>query len=77
MAEGNRPGGIELASAAAAHQATYGAGLGSLLNLEEGRSRHEYVSGEDDERAWAAGHAMTLEQAVAVALEQLATKEKI
>jgi predicted ATPase len=77
MAKGNRPGGIELASAAAAHQATYGAGLGSVLNLEEGRSRHEYVSGEDDERAWAAGHAMTLEQAVAVALEQLATKEKI
>jgi predicted ATPase len=77
MAEGNRSGGIQLAAAAAAQQATSGAGLGSILNLEEGRSRHDYVSGEDDERAWVAGHAMTLEQAVALALDQLTTKEKI
>ena len=77
IATGNRPAGIQLASAAAAHQATSGAGLGSVLNLEEGRSRREYVSDEDDERAWAAGHAMTLEQAVSLALDQLTTKEKI
>jgi len=77
IAAGNRPVGIQLASAAATHQATSGAGLGSVLNLEEGRSRHEYVSGKDDERAWEAGQAMTLEQAVSLALAQLATKETI
>jgi predicted ATPase len=77
IAAGNRPDGIQLASAAATHQATSGAGLGSVLNLEEGRSRHEYVSGEDDERAWEAGQAMTLDQAVSLALAHLATKEKI
>ena len=77
IAAGNRPVGIQLASAAATHQATSGAGLGSVLNLEEGRSRHEYVSGEDDERAWEAGQAMTLDQAVTLALAQLATKETI
>jgi hypothetical protein len=77
IAAGNRPVGIQLASAAATHQATSGAGLGSVLNLEEGRSRHEYVSGEDDERAWEAGQAMTLDQAVSLALAQLATKETI
>jgi predicted ATPase/class 3 adenylate cyclase len=77
MAEGDRWGGIQLASAAAAVQATSGAGLGSILNLEEGRSRRDYVSGEDDEHAWAAGQAMTLEHAVALALDQLAAKEKI
>jgi predicted ATPase/class 3 adenylate cyclase len=77
MAAGNRPAGIQLASAAAMHQATSGAGLGSILNLDEGRSRHEYVSGEDDERAWQAGHAMTIDQAVSLALEHLAVKERI
>ena len=77
IATGNRPVGIQLASAAATHQATSGAGLGSVLNLEEGRSRHEYVSGEDDERAWEAGQAMTLDQAVTLALAQLARKETI
>jgi predicted ATPase/class 3 adenylate cyclase len=77
IATGNRSVGIQLASAAATHQATSGAGLGSVLNLEEGRSRHEYVSGEDDEHAWEAGQAMTLDQAVALALAQLATKETI
>jgi hypothetical protein len=77
IATGNRPVGIQLAAAAATHQATSGAGLGSVLNLEEGRSRHEYVSGEDDERAWEAGQAMTLDQAVTLALAQLARKETI
>jgi len=77
IAAGNRPVGIQLASAAATHQATSGAGLGSILNLDEGRSRREYVSGEDDERAWEAGQAMTLDQAVSLALEQLAAKERI
>ena len=77
MMEGDRPGAIQLASAATAHQATVGAGLGNLLNLEEGRTRHADISGEDDERAWAAGQAMTIEQAVALAQrEHQTTKEK-
>jgi predicted ATPase len=69
MAEGNRTVAVQLASAAAAHQAVAGAGLGAILNAEEGRSRREYVSGDEDERAWASGEAMTIEQAVAMALE--------
>jgi predicted ATPase/class 3 adenylate cyclase len=78
MMEGDRPGALQLASAAAAHQATVGAGLGSVLNLEEPRSRREDVVGEADERAWAQGQAMTIEQAVAFALDgRVATKEKI
>jgi hypothetical protein len=77
MMEGDRPGAIQLASAAAAHQATVGAGLGSVLNLEEPRSRREDVAGEDDERAWNQGQVMTIEQAVALALGGRAKEEKI
>jgi predicted ATPase/class 3 adenylate cyclase len=77
MAEGNRTAGIRLASAAAAHQAVAGAGLGSILNVEEGRSRREYVSGDEDERAWASGEAMTIEEAVALALDQPLTKQNV
>lgn len=68
MMEGDRTRAIQLASAATVHQATSGAGLGTLLNLEERRSRREDVAGEADERAWTQGQAMTIEQAVAVAL---------
>jgi predicted ATPase/class 3 adenylate cyclase len=77
IAEGNRSGGVQLASAAAAHQGTTGAGLGSILNVEESRTRHDTVQGEDDERAWTEGQSMTVEQAVALALDLLTTKEKI
>jgi predicted ATPase/class 3 adenylate cyclase len=75
--EGNRTAGVQLASAAAAHQAASGAGLGSILNLEEGRSRPDTVSGEADERAWTEGQSLTIEQAVALALGgPPGTKEK-
>ena len=70
MAAGNRTVALQLASAAAAHQAVAGAGLGSILNADEGRSRREYVSGDEDERTWASGAAMSIEQAVAMALEE-------
>ncbi len=77
MVEGDRSGAFKLASAATVHQATSGTGLGNILNLEERRSRHEDVSGEADERAWAEGQAMTIDQAVALALGQgAATKGK-
>jgi predicted ATPase/class 3 adenylate cyclase len=73
MAEGNRTAGIQLAAAAAAHQGTSGTGLGSILNVEESRTRHDTVLGEEDERAWTEGHSMTIEQAVALALAQPAS----
>jgi hypothetical protein len=77
MMEGDRSVALQLASAATAHQATSGTGLGNLLNLEERRSRREDVAGEADERAWTQGQAMTIEQAVALALgRRLATKEE-
>lgn len=77
MAEGNRAAGIQLASAAAAHQGTSGTGLGSILNVEESRTRRDTVQSEEDEHAWMEGQSMTIEQAVALALEEPATKEKI
>ena len=72
----DRRAAIRLASAAAAHQATSGAGLGAILNIEEGWHRRENVSGEEEERAWAEGQAMTIDQAVAFALSTLANESK-
>ena len=67
--EGNRGRAIRLAAAAAAHQATIGAGLGAVLNIEEGRHRRENLTDENEQRAWDEGQAMTVEQAVTYALE--------
>jgi predicted ATPase len=67
--EGNRERAIRLSASAAAHQATIGAGLGAILNIEEGRYRREDLTDQNDQRAWAEGQAMTVEQAVAYALE--------
>jgi predicted ATPase/class 3 adenylate cyclase len=66
--QGNRAMAIRLAAAAAAHQATSGAGLGAILSIEEGRIRHEDLSDESDLRGWAEGQTMTIEQAVDLAL---------
>jgi predicted ATPase len=76
MMEGDRPGAIRLAAAASAHQATVGAGLGSILNLEEPRSRREDLAGEADERAWTQGQAMTIEEAVALASDKHVVTEE-
>jgi tetratricopeptide (TPR) repeat protein len=65
--EGERETSIRLAAAAAAHQAASGAGLGTILNVEEDRNRHEDVT-PDEEHIWQEGEAMTIEQAVALAL---------
>src|ERR1700730_12198972 len=51
MMEGDRLGALKLASAATAHQATSGTGLGNILNLEERRSRREDVAGGGQWRA--------------------------
>jgi len=69
MMEGNRERSIRLAAAAAAQQATIGAGLGAVLNIEEGRHRRENLTDENEQRAWDEGQAMNVEQAVAYALE--------
>ncbi len=61
---------IRLAGAAAAHQASTGAGLGAILNVEEHRIGRDSLTGAEDRRAWAEGQAMSLEAAVAYALGQ-------
>jgi tetratricopeptide (TPR) repeat protein len=60
---------LRLAGAADAHQATTGAGLGAIVGAEEGRRWKQEISTDEERRAWAQGQAMTLEQAVAYALE--------
>lgn len=66
--DGNRTLALRLSAAAAAHQATSGIGLGSILNTEEGRTLREDMVDDQDRRAWDEGTAMTIEQAVADAL---------
>ena len=56
-------------AAASAHQVSSGTGLGRLLREEEGRSGREGLNDDEAARAWAEGQAMSLEQAVAYALE--------
>ncbi|HKV30559.1 MAG TPA: adenylate/guanylate cyclase domain-containing protein [Candidatus Dormibacteraeota bacterium] len=56
-------------AAASAHQVSSGTGLGRLLREEEGRSGREGLNDDEAARVWAEGQAMTLEQAVAYALE--------
>ena len=56
-------------AAASAHQVSSGTGLGRLLREEEARSGREGLSNEEAVRVWAEGQAMSLEQAVAYALE--------
>jgi hypothetical protein len=66
--DGNRDLSIRLAAAAATHQVTSGAGLGAILNIEEGRIRRELLTDQIDQDSWAEGETMTIEQAVALAL---------
>jgi predicted ATPase/class 3 adenylate cyclase len=56
-------------AAASAHQVSSGTGLGRLLREEEGRSGREGLNDDEAARVWAEGQAMSLEQAVAYALE--------
>ena len=56
-------------AAASAYQVSSGTGLGRLLREEEGRTGREGLSDDEAARVWAEGQAMTLEQAVAYALE--------
>ena len=65
---GDESRAIRLAGAAAAHQATIGAGVGTIVGVEEGRNWKQLISTDEHRRAWAEGEAMSLEQAVAFAL---------
>jgi hypothetical protein len=56
-------------AAASAHQVSSGTGLGRLLREEEGRTGREGLNDDEAARVWAEGHAMSLEQAVAYAME--------
>jgi predicted ATPase/class 3 adenylate cyclase len=56
-------------AAASAHQESSGTGLGRLLREEEGRTGREGLNDEEAAQVSAEGHAMSLEQAVAYALE--------
>jgi predicted ATPase/class 3 adenylate cyclase len=56
-------------AAASAHQVSSGTGLGRLLREEEGRSGREGLNDDETAGVWAEGQAMSLEQAVAYALE--------
>jgi len=66
-AEGQRLKAFRLAAAAKAHQQASGAGLGTILNSEENRAWHDEMTPEE-KLAWQEGEAMTIEQAVALAL---------
>jgi len=59
---------LRLAGAAAAHQASTGAGLGTIVGTEEGRNWLQSISTDDQRLAWDQGQAMTVDQAVDYAL---------
>lgn len=66
---GDQMRALRLAGAAAAHQASTGAGLGTIVGTEEGRNWLGTIRTDEERRAWSQGQAMTLEKAVAYALE--------
>jgi tetratricopeptide (TPR) repeat protein len=67
--EGDLTRAIRLAGASAAHEASTGAGIAGLAIAIDQRLR-DRISGEEEERAWAEGQAMSIEDAVAYALER-------
>jgi tetratricopeptide (TPR) repeat protein len=60
---------FRLAGASAALQASSGAELASLVNVEEGRDWRDALTTDEQKLAWAEGLAMTVQQAVAYARE--------
>jgi len=61
-----------LAAAAVAQQAATGTSLGGLLSYQEGRTGREGLNETDAARAWAEGQALTLDEAIAYALDPAA-----
>ena len=70
--EGDAVRATRLAAAAVAQQRATGTGLGGLLSYQEGRTGREGLSEADAARAWAEGQALTLDQAVAYAIDPAA-----
>jgi predicted ATPase/class 3 adenylate cyclase len=70
--EGDAVRATRLAAAAVSQQRATGTGLGGLLSNQEGRTGREGLSEADAARAWAEGQALTLDQAVAYAIDPAA-----
>jgi predicted ATPase/class 3 adenylate cyclase len=71
-AEGDPVRATRLAAAAVAQQTLTGTGLGGLLSQREGRSGREGLAEKEAATAWAEGQALTLEEAIAYALDPTA-----
>jgi predicted ATPase/class 3 adenylate cyclase len=71
-AEGDPVRATRLAAAAVAQQTATGTGLGGLLSQQEGRTGREGLAEMEAEAAWAEGQALTLEEAIAYALDPTA-----
>ena len=71
-AEGDPVRATRLAAAAVAQQTSTGTGLGGLLSQREGRTGREGLTATEAATAWAEGEALTLEEAIAYALDPAA-----
>jgi predicted ATPase/class 3 adenylate cyclase len=71
-AEGDPVRATRLAAAAVAQQTLTGTGLGGLLSQREGRTGREGLAEKEAATAWAEGRALTLEDAIAYALDPAA-----
>jgi tetratricopeptide (TPR) repeat protein len=70
--EGDPVRATRLAAAAVAQQTSTGTGLGGLLSQRAGRTGREGLSETAAANAWAEGQALTLEEAIAYALDPTA-----
>jgi predicted ATPase/class 3 adenylate cyclase len=70
--EGDPVRATRLAAAAAAQQAVTGTSLGALLTQREGRNSREGLNEAEAATAWSEGQALTLEEAIAYALDPAA-----
>jgi predicted ATPase/class 3 adenylate cyclase len=71
-AEGDPVRATRLAAAAVAQQTSTGTGLGGLLSQREGRTGREGLTEASAAAAWAEGEALTLDEAIAYALDPAA-----
>ena len=67
--EGDPLRATRLAAAAVAQQTSTGTGLGGLLSYQEGRTGREGLNEADAAKAWAEGQSLSLDQAVAYAMD--------
>jgi tetratricopeptide (TPR) repeat protein len=70
--EGDPVRATRLAAVAVAQQASTGTGLGALLSQREGRTGREGLTEAEAVTAWAEGQALTLQEAIAYALDPTA-----